>query len=127
MADILPLLVTALSIISALVGGGVWLMKANFRLSQQTLKAKQDVYTERFENLKSVIGQLQTELKATDEKLVDTMKRLHLTTCAINETKQTMVGYAEATEKRIKAFETMIQKINDDLIFVKSKTKGPTQ
>mgnify|MGYP001566965542 CR=1 FL=1 len=128
MTDLLPLLTTALTIIGTLAGAGVLLLKMNFKLGQQTLRAKQDLYAERFESLKIITGNLESELKTTRtelrKELAATKTQLHLTTCALNETKQTMVGYVESTERKMKAFETQIINLTNDLIFIKSKVKG---
>jgi len=124
MADILPLLVTALSIISALVGGGVWLMKANYRLGQKTIVAQKELYSERLEGLKTVISNYEARLRENEAKLESTMKRLALTTSAIEETKKTMVSYVESTERRLHAFESKIIKLSNDVFIVTSKPKG---
>lgn len=123
--DALTLLGSALTIIGTLTGGGVWLMKMNFRLSQQTLKAKKDLYEERFENLKAVVQKLEFELSQHRSELVENSARARAVVVSLEKTEKQMTAYASATEKKIESFESALVKLSDDLIMVKSKTKGP--
>lgn len=122
--EALTLLGSALTIIGTLVGGGVWLMKMNFRLGQQTLKAKKDLYEERFQNLKGVIENLQNRLVQHEIKLEETSKRLVVATSALEKNEKHMVNYVDSTEKKIASFETAVVKLSNDLIMLKTKPKG---
>jgi archaellum component FlaF (FlaF/FlaG flagellin family) len=124
MTEFLGVIASALTIIASLVGGGIWLMKINHKYAQQTIDAKKDLYRERVENLKTAIQSLENKLAATDQKLDVTMKQLGAATRTIEETKTQMVGYVEATEKKIATFESAIVKLSNDLIMLKTKPKG---
>lgn len=119
---------SALGIIAALVSGGAWLMKLNFRLSQQTLKAKQDLYAERFENLKKVTNALQTQLLTAEKEFAERVegvtKRLEIAHRELQETKNLIVKYVETTDRKMKLFETRMIEITNDLKILKSKPKG---
>lgn len=117
----LSLLGSALGIISALVTGGVWLLKYNAKLQSQMLKAKKDLYEERFTNLKAVIGELEKRLANHEAELKTNSVRLAKATAQLEKTDAQMVNYVESTEKKIKAFETVVVKLSDDLIMLKTK------
>jgi predicted nucleic acid-binding Zn-ribbon protein len=125
MSDVLPILASAITIIGSLVGGGVWLLKVNFRLGQQTLKAKKDLYQERVENLKELVKSLENRLTQTEKKLDDAMLRISAATRTIEVSNQSMVSFVESTEKKISVFESTVLKLSNDLLIIKSKPKGP--
>lgn len=120
----LELLGSALAIIGTLAGGGVWLMKMNFRLSQQTLKAKKDLYEERFENLKAVVQKLEFELSQHRSELIENSARAKAAIAQLEKTEKQMTAYASATEKKIESFESVLVKLSNDLVMVKTKSKG---
>lgn len=115
------LLASALSIIGSLVGGGIWLLKYNAKLQGQMLKAKKDLYEERFENLKKALGGLEYRLSLHAGELKDNSTRLVKVTTQLEKTEDKMSSYVEATEKKIASFETVVVKISDDLIMLKNK------
>jgi chromosome segregation ATPase len=119
--DSLGLLGSALGIISALVTGGVWLLKYNAKLQGQMLKAKRDLYEERFENLKKALGSLEYRLTAHAGELKENSTRLVKVTTQLEKTENKISSYVEATEKKIASFETVVVKISDDLIMLKNK------
>lgn len=122
--EALTLLGSALTIIGTLAGGGVWLMKMNFRLSQQTLKAKKDLYEERFENLKAVVQKLEFELSQHRSELIENSARAKAAIAQLEKTEKQMTAYASATEKKIESFESVLVKLSNDLVMVKTKSKG---
>lgn len=115
------LLASALSIIGSLVGGGIWLLKYNAKLQGQMLKAKKDLYEERFENLKKALGGLEYRLSIHAGELKENSTRLVKVTTQLEKTEDKMSSYVEATEKKIASFETVVVKISDDLIMLKNK------
>lgn len=119
--DSLGLLGSALGIISALVTGGVWLLKYNAKLQGQMLKAKKDLYEERFENLKKALGGLEYRLSLHAGELKDNSTRLVKVTTQLEKTENKISSYVEATEKKLERFETVVVKISDDLIMLKNK------
>lgn len=119
--DSLGLLGSALGIISALVTGGVWLLKYNAKLQSQMLKAKKDLYEERFENLKKALGGLEYRLSLHAGELKDNSTRLVKVTTQLEKTENKISSYVEATEKKLASFETVVVKISDDLIMLKNK------
>ncbi|MBK8260150.1 MAG: hypothetical protein IPK80_02295 [Nannocystis sp.] len=119
--DSLGLLGSALGIISALVTGGVWLLKYNAKLQSQMLKAKKDLYEERFENLKKALGGLEYRLSLHAGELKDNSTRLVKVTTQLEKTENKISSYVETTEKKLASFETVVVKISDDLIMLKNK------
>lgn len=123
--DALGLLGSALGIISALITGGVWLLKYNAKLQGQMLKAKKDLYEERFENLKTALGGLEHRLSIHAGELKENSTRLVKVSNQLEKTENKMSGYVEATEKKIASFETVVVKISDELIMLKNKKGNP--
>jgi len=124
--DALTLLGTALTIITSLVGGGVWLMKYNAKLAGQTMKAKKELYDERVQNLKATISGLEQRLYTHEKNLEATTHKLVAATATIERTEKQMVSYVASTEKKIASFESVIVRLSDDLMIIKSKPKGST-
>ncbi|CAB4170005.1 hypothetical protein UFOVP903_44 [uncultured Caudovirales phage] len=122
--ETLTLLGSALTIIGSLVGGGLWLMKANFKLSQQTLAAKKDLYQERFENLKGALATLEDRLRTYESSATETSRRLTIATSKLEQAEIQLARYSAATEKKIESFESVIVKLSNDLIMIKNKPKG---
>lgn len=123
--ETLGLLGSALGIISALVTGGVWLLKYNAKLQSQMLKAKKDLYEERFENLKTALGGLEHRLSIHAGELKENSTRLVKVTAQLEKTENKIAAYADATEKKIASFETVVVKISDDLLLLKNKKGNP--
>lgn len=96
----------------------------NFRLSQQTLKAKKDLYEERFENLKAVVQKLEFELSQHRSELIENSARAKAAIAQLEKTEKQMTAYASATEKKIESFESVLVKLSNDLVMVKTKSKG---
>lgn len=119
--DSLGLLGSALGIISALVTGGVWLLKYNAKLQGQMLKAKKDLYEERFENLKKALGGLEYRLTIHAGELKENSTRLVKVAAQLEKTEDKISSYVEATEKKIENFESVVVKLSDDLIMLKNK------
>lgn len=119
--DSLGLLGSALGIISALVTGGVWLLKYNAKLQSQMLKAKKDLYEERFENLKKALSGLEYRLSLHAGELKENSTRLVKVTSQLEKTENKMSSYVDATEKKLERFETVVVKLSDDLIMLKNK------
>lgn len=119
--ETVTLLGSALGIISALVTGGVWLLKYNAKLQGQMLKAKKDLYEERFENLKTALGGLEYRLSLHAGELKENSTRLVKVAGQLEKTENKMSSYVEATEKKIASFETVVVKISDDLLLLKNK------
>lgn len=121
MTDTLALLGSALTIIAALTKAVHWLMKKNFALSEQTLKAKKDLYQERFENLKLTIGQLEIKLAKAERSIEDHAQRVTKATVALETTKQELVSYVANSEKKLENFQSEIVKLSKDLILIRNK------
>lgn len=115
----------ALTIISALVGAVVFVLKVNYKQSQQLLKSKKDLYQERFENLKVVTNELEKSLRQTVSELTETRQVLNVTRRELSESRQEMGRFIEATEKEIKALKTQVIQLTDNVMLItSSKGKG---
>ena len=95
------------------------LKKQNSKI--EMLKAKKDLYEERFENLKKAFGGLEYRLSLHAGELKENSTRLVKVTTQLEKTENKMSSYIETTEKKIASFETVVVKISDDLIMIKNK------
>ncbi len=124
LSDVVGVVGSALTVIGSLVGGGVLLIKMNYKQGRELLATKKDLYQERFENLKAATESLQKSLTFNEKKLEDTTQTLLKTSMKLEETKKQMVEYVEVTEKKLSRFESVTIKLSEDLLMIKNK-KGP--
>lgn len=115
---------SALTIIASLVGGGIWLMKVAFKLSQQNLQSRKELYAARIDGLKNVTHSLEDKLERVEKDLDSAMTRLETVAENLEETKNIMVSYVDSADEKVKSFEKKLEKLSNDLIIVKSKIKG---